>query len=168
MTLARAVGPTGRVHGIDISEGMLAVARQRVADEGVADRAELMLGDARNLTFADGQFDAAFVSFTLELFDDADIPRVLAAIRRVLCPAGRLGVVSMSREKDENVMTDVYVWLHRHFPHFVDCRPIDVAACLERADFKVKRLEKMAIWGLPVAIAVADTDTATAMSPTIV
>lgn len=153
--LAKAVGPAGKVFGIDISEGMLAVSRNRIADEGVSDRVELSLGDARNLSFADQQFDAAFISFTLELFDDADMPRVLTQIRRVLRVGGRLGVVAMSREKDETMMTEVYVWLHRHFPHFVDCRPIDVAACLERAGFKTTRLEKMAIWGLPVAIAVA-------------
>jgi ubiquinone/menaquinone biosynthesis C-methylase UbiE len=155
VTLARGVGPAGRVYGIDISDGMLAVARKRAADEGVASRVELTLGDARHLTFAEGQFDAVFTSFTLELFDEGDIPRVLGEVCRVLRPAGRLGVVAMSREKAENVMTEVYVWLHRHFPHFVDCRPIDVAAWLKPAGFTIVRLEKMAIWSLPVAMAVA-------------
>jgi len=155
VALAKAVGAAGRVYGIDISEGMLAVARRHIAEEGVADRVELSLGDARQLAFADGHFDGVFTSFTLELFDDADIPRVLAEVRRVLRPAGRLGVVAMSRVKNENVMTDIYVWLHRHFPHFVDCRPIDVAAWLKPAGFTIDRQEKMAIWSLPVAMAVA-------------
>ncbi len=158
VALARAVGEAGRVYGIDISEGMLAVARQHVAEAGVANRVELSLGDARQMAFADGQFDAVFTSFTLELFDDADIPRVLAEIRRVLRPAGRLAVVAMSRENNENVMTEVYVWLHRHFPHFVDCRPIDVAAWLKPAGFVIDHKEKMAIWSLPVAMAVAHRD----------
>jgi demethylmenaquinone methyltransferase/2-methoxy-6-polyprenyl-1,4-benzoquinol methylase len=155
VTLARSVGLAGRVYGIDISEGMLDVARKRVSEEGVAGQVELSLGDARQLTFADGSFNAVFTSFTLELFDDGDIPRVLQEIRRVLRPAGRLGIVAMSRAKNANVMTEVYVWMHRHFPHFVDCRPIDVAAWLEPAGFTIERLEKMAIWTLPVAIAVA-------------
>jgi demethylmenaquinone methyltransferase/2-methoxy-6-polyprenyl-1,4-benzoquinol methylase len=155
VALARSVGPRGKVFGIDISEGMLEVARKRAADEGVADRVELSLGDARQLAFADGQFDAAFTSFTLELFNEGDIPRVLGETRRVLRPGGRLAVVAMAREEEVNVMTEIYVWMHRHFPHFVDCRPIDVPAWLQPAGFTVDRLEKMAIWSLPVAIVVA-------------
>ena len=49
VAMARAVGATGRISGVDISEGMLAVARKRVIEEGVAGRVELTLGDARRL-----------------------------------------------------------------------------------------------------------------------
>jgi demethylmenaquinone methyltransferase/2-methoxy-6-polyprenyl-1,4-benzoquinol methylase len=153
--LAGSVGPAGRVVGIDISEGMLAVASQRVAGAGIADRVELSLGDARNLKFGDEQFDAAFMSFTLELFDETGIPCVLGEIQRVLRPAGRLAVVTMSREEHDNAMTDIYVWMHRHFPHFVDCQPIAARDCIERAGFTVERVAKMAIWSLPVAIVLA-------------
>jgi demethylmenaquinone methyltransferase/2-methoxy-6-polyprenyl-1,4-benzoquinol methylase len=153
--LGKSVGTGGRVVGIDISEGMLEVARKRVDDEGVAAQVELALGDARNLTFKDGSFDAAFMSFTLELFDEREIPQVLAEIRRVLVPGGRLAVVSMALEKDQNLMTEIYVWMHRHFPHFVDCQPIAAAEHLARAGFVVEQSERMAIWSLPVAIVVA-------------
>ena len=153
--LGHAVGPGGKVFGIDISEGMLEVARKRLSDEGVANVVELSIGDARQLTFSDQTFDAAFISFTLELFDNADIPRVLGQIHRVLRPGGRLAVVSMSKEPHETLMTDLYVWMHRHFPHFVDCRPIPVVEHLAQANFQVERLEKQSIWGLPVAIALA-------------
>jgi demethylmenaquinone methyltransferase/2-methoxy-6-polyprenyl-1,4-benzoquinol methylase len=154
-SLARSVGPQGRVFGIDISEGMLAVASKRVVDEGLAARVELSLGDARSLKFGDGQFDTAFISFTLELFNETEIPRVLREIRRVLRPGGRLAVVAMAREPHENVMTDFYVWMHRHFPHFVDCQPIAARNCIERAGFTVERAERMAIWSLPVASVLA-------------
>jgi demethylmenaquinone methyltransferase/2-methoxy-6-polyprenyl-1,4-benzoquinol methylase len=62
--LARSVGAGGRVFGIDISEGMLEVATRRVTEEGVAGQAELSLGDARQLRFADNTFGAAFISPT--------------------------------------------------------------------------------------------------------
>ena len=155
VTLGRAVGPKGRVLGIDISEGMAAVAQKRIIDEGIADRVELSLGDARKLPYGDNRFDAVFIGFTLELFDDADLPRVLDEIRRVLRPAGRLGVVSMSKESHESIMTDIYVSMHRHFPHFVDCRPINVSQALHEAGFEVERAERVSIWGLPVAIELA-------------
>jgi len=155
VTLAHAVGSDGKVVGIDLSEGMAAVARKRIIDEGIADRVELLLGDARQLPYPDNRFDAVFIGFTLELFDDADIPCVLGQIRRVLRPGGRLGVVSMSKEEHESVMTEMYVWMHRHFPHFVDCRPINVSQALHEAGFEVERAERESIWGLPVAIELA-------------
>ncbi len=155
VTLGRAVGPKGRVFGIDISEGMESVARKRINDEDVADRVELTVGDARQLPHADHRFDAVFIAFTLELFDDADLPRVLEQIRRVLRPGGRLGVVAMSKEEHETAMTEMYVWMHRHFPHIVDCRPIEVSRRLEEAAFVVERTERLSMWGLPVAIALA-------------
>jgi ubiquinone/menaquinone biosynthesis C-methylase UbiE len=41
VALARAVGPTGRIFGVDISEGMLSVARKRIVEERVVDRVEI-------------------------------------------------------------------------------------------------------------------------------
>jgi len=154
VTLAGSAGPTGLVCGVDISEGMLGVARRTVQSAGSGHIA-LTVGDARALSFRDASLDAAFMSFTLELFDSTMIPVVLAEVRRVLRPSGRLGVVAMTESADQNVMTDIYTWLHRHFPHFVDCRPIDLADLLERAGFRVTSGEPMSIWGLRVTACVA-------------
>ena len=161
VALARGVGRTGKVMGIDISDGMLSVARKRIADEGVADHVDISLGDARHLECSDNQFDAVFMAFTLELFDDNDIPRVLNEIRRVLRPGGRFGVVAMSQEPHATLMTDIYVWMHRHFPHWVDCRPISVAPRLQQAGFAVEHTETLSLWGLPVAVVVASKSTLT-------
>ncbi len=140
----------GRVYGIELSRGMLDVARRRL---GAADATTvaLTIDDARALCFRDEVFDAVFMSFTLELFDTTDIPVVLAEVNRVLRPAGRLGVVGMAHTVQTNTITDVYQWLHRHFPHFVDCRPIDVAGSVERAGFHVTARSAMSFWGLFVA-----------------
>ena len=94
------------------------------------------------------------MSFTLELFDTADIPIVLAEVNRLLRPAGRLEVVGMAQTTPVDRMTEIYEWLHRHFPHFVDCRPIDVVGSLKLAEFQVTRSATMFIWGLSVACAV--------------
>jgi ubiquinone/menaquinone biosynthesis C-methylase UbiE len=153
-SLSSAVGSTGQVCGVDISSGMLAVARRTVVGSG-AGRVSFALDDARSLCFRDAVFDAAFMSFTLELFESADIPVVLAEIRRVLRPAGRVVVVAMAEAERPTTITDVYQWLHRHFPHFVDCRPINVIEVLERAAFRTTRTDMMSIWGLPVASVVA-------------
>ena len=155
VSVAQAVTPTGKAFGIDISQGMMDVAQKRIVEAGVAEQVKLSLGDARDLQFSDQQFDAVFISFTLELFDDVDLPRVLQEIRRVLRPNGRLGVVSMLVEEHKSVMTDIYISMHRHFPHFVDCHPIAVSGLLLAAGFTVEHFDRMSIWGLPVGIALA-------------
>ena len=155
VALGKSVGPTGQVFGVDVSEGMLDVAKKRLVEESVPAKVELSLGDARAMKYADGQFDAVFISFTLELFEADDIQTVLGEIRRVLRPGGRLGVVSLSREEHLNVAAEIYIWLHRHFPHFIDCQPIPVVEHVLRGGFIVDKSEKMSIWGLPVAIVAA-------------
>lgn len=86
--LARAVGDEGRVVGIDISGGMADIARKRVDQAGLIERVRIDRGDVRDLPYEDGAFDIVFCSFTLELFEDDERPRVLAEIRRVLRPGG--------------------------------------------------------------------------------
>src|SRR5215211_2063476 len=98
VALAKAVGSTGQVIGLDISDGMLAVAQQRLQTEKLSDRAILHLGDAANLNFIPStSLDGIFMSFTLELFDTPEIPRVLQECYRVLKLGGRLVVVTMTK-----------------------------------------------------------------------
>ncbi|MEJ2085879.1 MAG: methyltransferase domain-containing protein [Acidobacteriota bacterium] len=156
--LAHAAGSAGEVHGVDISEGMLEMAGRRVRDEGVADRVELRIGAVPPLPYPDGCFDVVTLSFTLELFGQDLIDEVLAEVRRVLRPEGRLGVVAMSvppgNERD-SLIERAYKWMHRHFPHIVDCRPIDAVQVLEQAGFTIDRQEITTIWTMPVIVLVA-------------
>jgi demethylmenaquinone methyltransferase/2-methoxy-6-polyprenyl-1,4-benzoquinol methylase len=46
--LAKAVGTTGRVIGLDLSDGMLAIARERLQQDGLTNCTELHLGDGAN------------------------------------------------------------------------------------------------------------------------
>jgi demethylmenaquinone methyltransferase/2-methoxy-6-polyprenyl-1,4-benzoquinol methylase len=161
VTLAQAVGNAGSVVGVDLSAGMLAVARQRLAKVGLEDRVELKLGDARDLPFEAGRFDAVFFSFTLELFEEEEIPRVLAEVRRVLRSPGseaarpRLGVVALTPGEHPGLAVEIYRWFHRHFPHFVDCQPIAAGELVEAAGFEILSSEQQQIWHLPVAMLLA-------------
>jgi demethylmenaquinone methyltransferase/2-methoxy-6-polyprenyl-1,4-benzoquinol methylase len=153
LDLAGRVGPTGLVAGIDISSGMLAVTQKKVQENPPATRLDLQVGDARKLPWSAETFDAAYTSFTLELFPAEDIPVVLAEVKRVLKPGGRLAVVSMATVKPgdtPSVLERVYVWMHRNFPHIVDCRPIDPPALLTAAGYKVVETKEMSIWTMPV------------------
>jgi ubiquinone/menaquinone biosynthesis C-methylase UbiE len=155
VALAQAVGESGKVWGIDISEGMRNVAQEVVDKAGVAERVEMWIGDAAQLPFEDRFFDAIFMSFTLELFDTPEIPVVLAQCRRVLRSGGRLAVVAMSKRGEDGSILRLYEWAHEKMPKYVDCRPIYAQQSLEEAGFEVVEAAVKSMWGLPVEIVVA-------------
>ena len=84
---AKAVGPTGKVAGADLNEGMLGVARMQ-AQQHEGPSIEWRASDAAALTLPDRAFDVALCQWGLEFF--ADRPRGLREIARVLVPGGRL------------------------------------------------------------------------------
>jgi ubiquinone/menaquinone biosynthesis C-methylase UbiE len=133
LALARSVGESGKVYGIDISPRMQESTLARVARSGHAERVELVLGDAAHLPFEEEFFDAVFMSFVLELFDTPDIPKVLSECSRVLKKGGRICVVSLSRSGGTKPMRGLYEWGHRKFPRLLDCRPIFLSrSCLRQ------------------------------------
>jgi demethylmenaquinone methyltransferase/2-methoxy-6-polyprenyl-1,4-benzoquinol methylase len=152
--MAEAVGEEGRVYGIDISSGMLAASRRRLARAKLVGRVELTCDDAMKMPYPDGKFDAAFSSFVLELFDSPEIPQVLAEIRRVLRPNGRIGIVSMSREDTASPLLRLYEWFHKVLPQYVDCRPIYVAQSIKDAGFEIQCRERISLLGLPGEIVI--------------
>ena len=159
MHLAEAAGPEGRVHGIDVSSGMIEVAAGKARSRGLEGRIVLDQCDARKLPFEDGEFDAAFMSFTLELFSEDDIPTVLSEIKRALRPGGRLAVVAMAQVLEgehESMLEHGYKWMHRHFPHIVDCRPIDAGVWLRQAGFRITDEQRLDMWTMPVTATLAE------------
>jgi arsenite methyltransferase len=94
-TLAPAVAPDGRVVGIDVSSAAVALAVQlSVIDD--APNLSFSCADGHDLPFPDESFDAAVCISVLAYCDDP--ARVLAEIRRVLRPAGRLLVASADED----------------------------------------------------------------------
>ncbi len=83
--IAHICGPTGFVHGVDLSESMNEIARARCADKPWVD---FQVADAVSLPFEDGDFDACVCVQTLEFV--ADVGAALREIHRVLKPGGRL------------------------------------------------------------------------------
>ena len=152
LALAKAVTSTGTVHGIDVSSGMRDVAQARIEEAGVADHVILRIGDARHLPYANQSMDGVFMSFTLELFPLEEIPSVLSEIKRVLRPTGRFANVSMAAVKpgeSPSLLERSYVWMHQHFPHIVDCQPIDVEQLLTTAKLRVVETKQLDIWTMP-------------------
>lgn len=153
--IAQSVGAKGRACGIDISPGMLQVARRRLEKAGLTDRVGLFCGDAVKLPYRENSFNAVFISFALELFDNAEIPEVLGEVRRVLKPEGRLGIVSMSRDYGEPVILRLYEWAHNRWPKYLDCRPISVEKSLLDTGYRIQSREMARLVGLPLEIVIA-------------
>jgi demethylmenaquinone methyltransferase/2-methoxy-6-polyprenyl-1,4-benzoquinol methylase len=153
--IAESVGRTGRVYGIDISPRMIQLTRKRLENAALTNRVELYCGDATCLPLSDQAFNAVFMSFTLEVVETAEIPRVLGETRRVLKPGARLGVVSMSKENGESIFLRLYEWVHNKCPKYVGSRPIYAEKSLIQAGFHIQSKEKVRVFGLPAEIIVA-------------
>jgi len=153
--IALDVGKTGKACGIDISDGMLRAARERLDKAALSERVELCQGDASRLPFNKETFDAAFMSFTLELFDTPEIPQVLKEVKRVLKTGGRFGVVSLSKIDGNSAALHIYEWTHRRWPKYVDCRPIYLEHFMSKAGYIIQKKEMTRLVVLPVEIVVA-------------
>lgn len=144
--LARAVGPSGKTFGIDLSDKMVEIAQKLVEKEGLEAGIELSCGDALHLPYETDSLDGIFMSFTLELFDTPEIPLLLSECKRVLKSGGRIVIVGMSRVKPEGLVMEMFEWTHRHFPNYLDCRPILVRKALEDAGFEICNSKIMKMW----------------------
>ena len=82
--------PNLRVTGVDISPGMLAIGRKKVARKGWTDRIELIEGDSADLPFDADTFDGYTVAFGVRNFEKLEVG--LTEMHRTLKPGG-MGVV---------------------------------------------------------------------------
>jgi demethylmenaquinone methyltransferase/2-methoxy-6-polyprenyl-1,4-benzoquinol methylase len=147
--IAAAIGEKGRACGIEIAPRMIELTKERLQKAGLEKRVSLCQGDARRLPYSDRQFNAIYISGTLELFDTSDIPVVLAEIKRVLKKGGRLVVSSLSRHgKESSLFVRSYDWLHKRFPKYLNCRTIYLADAIEKACFSVLQAEPFKVAGV--------------------
>jgi demethylmenaquinone methyltransferase/2-methoxy-6-polyprenyl-1,4-benzoquinol methylase len=91
---ARLLQPA-KITGIDISEGMLEVGRQKVARANLKTTIELVTGDSETINFGNHSFDAVMVAFGVRNFENLETG--LAEMLRVLKPGGKLVVLEFSQ-----------------------------------------------------------------------
>jgi SAM-dependent methyltransferase len=96
---ADAAGPTGHVLGLDLSEPMLAVARELLAESGLTN-VEFVAADAQIHPLPTGSFDTVLSSFGVMFFDDP--AAAFTNLFRALRPGGRLAFLCwQSAERNE-------------------------------------------------------------------
>ncbi len=93
MALAKRM-PQAQVTGVDLSEGMIAIGRDKVTKAQLAERVTLQAADCLSLPFAPGSFNAVTAAFGVRNF--ADIPAGLREMHRVLAPGGVLAILELS------------------------------------------------------------------------
>lgn len=110
IAMAKRVDRT-QILGIDLSEEMLAVARQKIQKQGLEERIMLEKGDAEDLHMvADGSIDAVTVAFGVRNFEN--IERGLREMWRTLKEGGQLVVLEFSTPKNKFIR-----WIYAQYSH---------------------------------------------------
>jgi SAM-dependent methyltransferase len=113
VALAERVGAAGSVVGVDISRPMLAAARRRIAEHGLA-QASVIEADAQTFAFEAEGFDAVFSRFGVMFF--ADPTAAFANILKGLRHGGRLGFLCWRAAIESDWMTVPIAAAQPHFP----------------------------------------------------
>jgi len=122
---AKRVGPTGKAYGLDMTDDMLALARENQRQAGVTN-VEFLKGEIENIPLPDNSVDVVISNCVINLSADKD--RVLCEAFRVLKPGGRFAVsdVVVRGSVPEEVRKSMLLW--------VGC----IAGALEESDYIAK------------------------------
>jgi arsenite methyltransferase len=122
---ARRVGPTGKAYGLDMTDDMLALARENQRKSGLTN-VEFLKGEIENIPLPDNSVDVIVSNCVINLSADKD--RVLREAFRVLRPGGRFAV------SDVVVRGSVPQEIRRSVELWVGC----VAGALDESDYRAK------------------------------
>jgi arsenite methyltransferase len=122
---ARRVGPTGKAYGLDMTDEMLALARENQQKSGLTN-VEFLKGEIERIPLPDNSVDVIISNCVINLSADKD--RVLAEAFRVLKPAGRFAV------SDVIVRGPVPAAIRRNVELWIGC----VAGALDEGDYHAK------------------------------
>lgn len=115
LSLAEA-SKNGPVTGLDFSEAMLDVGREKVKRSSFGDRIKLVQGNAMELPFADNSFDYATIGFGLR--NVPDLVQVLQEMRRVVKPGGMVVCLEVSKPTTQPFKGLYYFYFDRILPVF--------------------------------------------------
>ena len=125
---ARRVGPTGKAYGLDMTDEMLALARENQRKAGVAN-VEFLKGEIESIPLPDASVDVIISNCVINLSADKD--RVFAEAFRVLKPGGRFAV------SDVVVRGEVPAAIRRSVELWIGC----VAGALEHDEYRGKLMK---------------------------
>jgi demethylmenaquinone methyltransferase/2-methoxy-6-polyprenyl-1,4-benzoquinol methylase len=86
-----------KIVGVDISQGMLDIAQQKITKRNLGDKFSIKLGDSEKLPFEANEFDAVTVAYGVRNFENLEVG--LADIHRVLKSGGKAVILEFSKPK---------------------------------------------------------------------
>lgn len=157
---AKKVGPAGKVTLFDLSEPMLAVARDKAGREGLLDRLVFQSGDMVHLPFPDDSFDVVLSTYSLcPLYDPIE---GALELYRVAKPGGKIGVAHSSTPANPIVkwLADRVENIAWRFPWLsMGCRSVSVLPALQTAGAKVVLLKRIGVPLWPFLVFVVEKPT---------
>ena len=100
--------------GIDLSEGMLEVARKKIEKAGLDQTIKFQKDDCMNLSLPSGTFDAVTVAYGIRNFEDLD--KGLREMRRILRPGGRLVIIELTTPRKFPMKQLFWCYSHIYMP----------------------------------------------------
>ena len=104
------------ITGIDISEKMLKIGREKLKKAGMQNSITLLKGDSETISFEDETFDAVTVAFGVRNFENLE--KGLSEIRRVLRTGGKLVILEFSKPKAPVIKQFYGLYMNRVAPWF--------------------------------------------------
>jgi ubiquinone/menaquinone biosynthesis C-methylase UbiE len=145
--------PHGLNEGLDLSPSMLRRAQKRLERYGPASY-HLRLASAYQLPFADNSFDLVINAFMLDLLPEADFPLILAEMKRVLKPSGRVVLSTMSF--GDRWYHAFWFRIARSFPALLTgCRPVSIGQVLRAGGFQNVVVERISQNTFPAEVLTA-------------
>jgi ubiquinone/menaquinone biosynthesis C-methylase UbiE len=151
---ARRVGPTGKAYGLDMTDDMLALARENQKKAGV-ENVEFVKGEIENIPLPDNSVDVIISNCVINLSAEKD--RVLREAFRVLKPGGRFAVsdVVVRGEVPDQIRKSMLLW--------VGCiagalKDYDYVAKLAKAGFDSINIEPTRVYNIEDARAFLSTE----------
>lgn len=157
LDLAKAVGRSGFVEALDLSEDMLGQAQTKLKRAGLSERVEFKQGNARTLPSQDATYDVVYNGYMFDLIPNDGFLPILQEFFRVLKPGGKIVLVNMSKPDSRKTF---YETIYEFGAAVMPCRPVLMSPILETAGFSnVTRLYRPShgwivsrLWGTEIVL----------------
>lgn len=156
--LAQAVGTTGQVDALDLSDAMLNQARAKIEQLKLGSRVHFKQGNAQELPYPAESFDVVYNGYMFDLIPLDGFMPILTEMARVLKPGGKLVLLNMSKPDERRTFFET---IYEKGWAIMPCRPVLMSPFLGAAGFTdIQRLYRPThgsliarLWGQEIVLA---------------
>lgn len=115
IAIARKMNPESHIIGVDLSEGMLSVMREKISKDRLGPLVSCEQGDCSSMRFADSSFDRVTIAFGVRNMEDRQ--KALKEILRVLKKGGKLVILELSVPSNPLISWFYKIYFTKFTPH---------------------------------------------------